>query len=87
MNGEFKPDTKNRVDVWFGPKWWRLDADERTSGLDIYVFRYADVLLMLSEAANEAGDMPTAYDAINQVRKRAGLDALNGLTQQLQFRN
>ena len=46
------------------------------------VMRYADVLLILSEAANAVnGPTPEAYDAINQVRTRAGLPALAGLTQ------
>jgi hypothetical protein len=81
-NGQaFKPDAAQKIDVWYGPKWWRLDADERNSGLDIYVFRYADVLLMVAEAANETGDLNTAYNAINQVRRRAKLSELSGLTQ------
>ena len=47
------------------------------------VLRYADVLLMLAEAINEQGG-PTseAYNYLNQVRDRAGLDPLNGLDQQ-----
>jgi hypothetical protein len=78
---DFAVDATNKVNVWFGPKWWRLDADERNSGLDIYVFRYADVLLMLAEAANESGDTPGALAAINEVRQRAGIAALTGLSQ------
>jgi hypothetical protein len=81
-NGQpFQVDAANNVNVWFGPKWWRLDGQERNSGLDIYVFRYADVLLMLSEAANEQGDQTTALEAINEVRARAGLPNLSGLGQ------
>ena len=38
------------------------------------VFRYADVLLMLAEALGEG---PDAYDLINQVRARAGLDPVD----------
>lgn len=46
------------------------------------VLRYADVLLMYAEALNEVGS-PTqaAYDAINEVRDRAGLTPLSGLDQ------
>jgi hypothetical protein len=46
------------------------------------VLRYADVLLMLAEAINEQGG-PTgeAYDHLNAVRIRAGLEALSGLDQ------
>ena len=46
------------------------------------VLRYADVLLMLAEAINEVnGPTSQAYDYINQVRSRAGLDPLGGLDQ------
>lgn len=44
------------------------------------VLRYADVLLMLSEAINEvSGPTPEAYGYLNQVRGRAELDPLSGL--------
>lgn len=50
------------------------------------ILRYAEVLLMLAEAANEVNGGPTAeaYDAINQVRARAGIAPLTpGLSQSL----
>lgn len=51
------------------------------------ILRYADVLLILAEALNELeGPNGRAYDALNEIRDRAGLDALQGLTQQ-QFRD
>lgn len=44
------------------------------------VIRYADVLLMLAEAINEAtGPSAEAFGYLNQVRNRAGLPPLNGL--------
>ena len=43
------------------------------------VIRYADVLLMLAEAINEATGPATAFDYLNQVRTRAGLAPLSGL--------
>ncbi|MGW9684995.1 RagB/SusD family nutrient uptake outer membrane protein [Flagellimonas sp. 2504JD1-5] len=46
--------------------------------------RYADVLLIYAEAANmaEGGPSAAAYDAINEVRNRAGLaDLASGLSQ------
>ncbi|MEJ7684547.1 MAG: RagB/SusD family nutrient uptake outer membrane protein [Segetibacter sp.] len=47
------------------------------------VLRYSDVLLMLAEAINEqSGPTSEAYDYLNQVRQRAGLDPLSGLNQQ-----
>lgn len=46
------------------------------------VLRYADILLMLAEAINEAsGPTGEAYDFLNQVRGRVGLDPLSGLNQ------
>lgn len=42
-------------------------------GSDFVVLRYADVLLMLAEACNESGNTADALNALNQVRKRAGL--------------
>lgn len=51
------------------------------------VLRYADVLLMLAEAINEqSGPNGEAYDYLNAVRARAGLDPLSGLDQ-VSFRN
>jgi hypothetical protein len=72
-NGQnFKIDPVEKIAVWSGPKFWRLatvaDAD---GGLDMIVFRYADVLLMLAEAANENNDPAKALFAVNEVRKRA----------------
>ena len=43
------------------------------------IFRYADVLLMLAEAINEATGPATAFVYLNQVRARAGLAPLFGL--------
>ncbi|WP_339715275.1 RagB/SusD family nutrient uptake outer membrane protein [uncultured Kriegella sp.] len=46
------------------------------------IYRYADVLLMLAEAINEqSGPNTEAYGYLNQVRQRAGLDPLAGLSQ------
>ena len=46
------------------------------------LLRYADVLLMLAEAENEVNQAPTelAYNCINMVRKRAGIDEAKNLT-------
>lgn len=77
--------------VSFRPHWFKFvdmghlqsPADADT---DYPVLRYADVLLMYAEAANEANGGPTAqaYDAINRVRERAygsGHDLPSGLSQ------
>ena len=46
------------------------------------LLRYADVLLMIAESANEVhqGPTPEAYEAINEVRKRAGISSLKNLS-------
>ena len=45
------------------------------------ILRYSDVLLMLAESINEAsGPNAEAYDYLNQVRKRAGLATVDGLS-------
>ncbi len=44
------------------------------------IYRYADVLLMLAEAINEATGPGSAEEYLNTVRDRAGLDPLNGLS-------
>ncbi|GAA4317036.1 RagB/SusD family nutrient uptake outer membrane protein [Mucilaginibacter gynuensis] len=46
------------------------------------VLRYSDVLLMLAEAINEQNGPGNAYTYINQVRKRAGLGEISGLSQE-----
>jgi len=54
------------------------------SKMGVPVLRYADVLLLKAEIENELnGPTSIAYDAINQVRNRSGLDNLTtGLGQQ-----
>lgn len=51
------------------------NLDEK-DGIDCPVFRYAEVLLNLSEAAFELGKTGEALDAINQIRDRAGIARL-----------
>jgi len=52
------------------------------------ILRYADVLLVLAEAENEVnGPSAAAYDAIDQVRTRAGLANLTAGLTQAQFRD
>lgn len=46
-------------------------------GVDLVVYRYADVLLLLAEAINEVqGPTEEAYGYVNEVRTRAGLEGL-----------
>ena len=55
---------------------------KNTTEINFPLLRYADVLLMLAEAENEANQGPTtlAYTAINEVRTRAGIGTLAGLS-------
>ncbi len=53
-----------------------------SSGLNWKIYRYAEVLLTYAEAANEAfGPTAEAYEAVNQIRRRANLPDLEGLSQ------
>lgn len=57
--------------------------EDMASGINFKVIRYADVLLMMAEAANELGMQAEAIGYINQVRARAdvpllGLDLTQG---------
>lgn len=50
---------------------------------NIILYRYADALLIYAEAQNEADGSPNAaaYAALNEIRDRAGLSPLDGLSQ------
>ena len=56
-------------------KFWDQVAEPRGNNTDsdVIYLRYADILLIYAEALNEVNNGPTveAYNAINQVRKRA----------------
>lgn len=71
-------------------KFFDEEAHLRTakSGMNYPLMRYADVLLQYAEALNEADGAPSeaAYTYLNQIRKRADLQALSGLSQEA-FRN
>jgi starch-binding outer membrane protein, SusD/RagB family len=61
-----------------------MESSLPRGNLNYPVIRYSDVLLMYAEAANEAEGGPSAlaFEAINQVRRRARLPELNGLSQE-----
>ncbi|MBN2487173.1 MAG: RagB/SusD family nutrient uptake outer membrane protein [Bacteroidales bacterium] len=71
-------------------KWrWPVNCtpNDPRDDINVPVIRYADCLLMLAEAELEAtGTTAAAYNAINEVRNRAGLPALAGLSTE-QFRD
>jgi tetratricopeptide (TPR) repeat protein len=59
------------IPIKYGPD---PSAISEQQGTDIVVWRYADALLLLSEAINEnQGPVNEAYDLINMVRARAGV--------------
>lgn len=68
-------------------KWRReYEADKKNknfTSINFPILRYADVLLMIAECENEVNDAPTAkaYECINAVRRRAGINPLEeGMT-------
>jgi len=77
----------------YGPK---KNAHEKASGaessvgwqntqlnsVNIHLFRYADLLLLLAEAEVEAGSLENARTLVNQVRARAGVAAQGPATTQ-----
>ncbi|RIH63950.1 RagB/SusD family nutrient uptake outer membrane protein [Mariniphaga sediminis] len=82
-DGTLKPYPGNKDDLYTPGKWrrnWHVQESKNPNNTDVnWVYlRYADVLLMRAEAENEINDGPNAaaYDAINEVRDRAGLDDL-----------
>ncbi len=56
-------------------------ATQNDSKANWKVVRYADVLLMYAEALNENGKTAAALTPLNQVRTRAGLATVTGLSQ------
>ena len=57
--------------------YYRRDAEEQESGINFKVIRYADVLLMKAEAANETSRTGEAITLINRVRERVDLDPID----------
>lgn len=58
-----------------------VSATYNNSPLNFPVLRYADVLLMKAEALNNLNRTSEAEAPLNEVRTRAGLTAIRGLTQ------
>jgi hypothetical protein len=66
--------------------WKHFDEEAQlvttSSGMNWPVYRFAEVLFIYAEALNEAnGPSQEVYSAVNQVRRRAELPDLHGLTQ------
>ena len=58
--------------------------DKNYTSINFPILRYADVLLMIAEAENEANNGPTtlAYQCMKEVRERGGLNELPDMTQE-----
>lgn len=83
-------DRSKKVELggYFLYKFFDVAAQTTTANSDLNwsLIRYADILLVYAEASNEvSGPGAKAYDAVNQIRTRATLPALSGLTKE-QFR-
>jgi hypothetical protein len=50
-------------------------VNTQLNSVNIHVFRYADLLLMLAEAEIEAGSLTNAMTIVNEIRTRAGVRA------------
>jgi starch-binding outer membrane protein, SusD/RagB family len=75
-----------RAPAYGGPYSPKKNAHEKASGaestvgwvptqlnsVNIHIFRYADLLLLLAEAEVEAGSLENARTIVNQIRTRAG---------------
>jgi len=78
-----------RAPAYGGPYSPKKNAHERASGaestvgwvptqlnsVNIHLFRYADLLLMLAEAEVESGTLENARTIVNEIRARAGVRA------------
>jgi tetratricopeptide (TPR) repeat protein len=53
---------------------YKIDNGYAQSGINMRIMRYADVLLMLAECENEAGNTAEAIKLMNQVRARKSVD-------------
>lgn len=58
--------------------YYQRGAENQQSGINMNIIRYADVLLMMAEAANstEVNDQNAAIDYINEVRERVDMPLL-----------
>jgi starch-binding outer membrane protein, SusD/RagB family len=66
---------------YYGKFWIKGDVKNWASSLPFVMMRYAHVLTIYAEAkARAEGPDQQAYDALNAIRQRAGLDPLSGLS-------
>ncbi|MGO1242874.1 MAG: RagB/SusD family nutrient uptake outer membrane protein [Sphingobacterium sp.] len=86
-NGQnFNRGSKENSRPWFGPKFWDLTANRTASEKNFYFLRYADVIMILAEAANELGNTGEAVTYLNMIRQRAKADLASASLSQPQLR-
>lgn len=66
----------------FGGEIWTNKWTESTLGDDAVVLRVAEMYLIRAEALARTGNEAEAMDAVNQIRTRAGLSEVSGLSGQ-----
>ena len=71
--GDVRPASTYNATTSLSAKFLDPSAPQRDAGNDFPVIRFADVLLLYAEALNELSTTPsmTAFNAINEVRRRA----------------
>lgn len=77
--------TEKELGDYYIYKHFDVEANLSTtsSGMNWPVLRYAEVLLIYAEASNEInGPNPDAYAAVNEIRRRAELSDLSGLSKE-----
>lgn len=86
-NGQtFNRGSKENSRPWFGPKFWDLTANRTASEKNFYFLRYADVIMILAEAANELGNTGEAVTYLNMIRQRAKAELASASLSQPQMR-
>jgi len=63
------------------PQLEAFDGDRGLCQKNLHILRYAEVLLIKAEAANELGNSGTAIGYLNMVRNRAGLPTTSAVSQ------
>ena len=68
---------KNFSKTWMGEKFWCFNVYHNDDSNNYKIFRYADALLLLSEAWCEKGDYAKSVEYLNIVRSRAQIAPYN----------
>ncbi|MDO6597941.1 RagB/SusD family nutrient uptake outer membrane protein [Oceanihabitans sp. 2_MG-2023] len=77
-----QPQFRKYMDMGFFTDDGNGDVAFQRTNNNFILYRYADALLIFAEAENEAnGPTIQAHDALNEIRNRAGLPSLTGLSQ------